>query len=211
MLELTVRISQNEGRITKLRNYTRVILFITALAAVALLLSSCGQETVTSEKGHGLKPEEADRLVAEVTEDLEIVAGVTPETIDDLSRALTGNALEETRAGMEQDLAAGRYRKRDYRNISVEFRDYSTPIAQLRVDFDDFGYYVDAVTGAAQGAPTGEKKSFDISAIEEDGRWKIKGIFTVSTETTPRSLPEETITYPEATPPAETTPGTPAE
>lgn len=79
-------------------------MLIAALAVMAVFLSSCGQEAGTSEKGHGLKPEEADRLVAEITEDMEIVSGVTPETIDSLARALTGNVLQETRSGMQADL-----------------------------------------------------------------------------------------------------------
>lgn len=182
-----------------------------ALAGMACLLVSCGEEADTSEKGHGLLPEDADILVANVTEDLEIVSGVTPETIDDLARALTGTALQETRSGMEQEAADGRYRKRDYRNINVEFQDYSTPIAQLRIDFEDFGYYVDVKTGEALEAPTGEKKSYAISAVEEDGRWKIRGIFTISDETTPRELPE-TFTVPTTMePPPGTVPDAPAE
>lgn len=186
----------------------KIILMIFALAGMAFLSASCGEEEATKDKGHGLLPGDADTLVANVTEDLEIVAGVTPETIGDLKGALTGAALQETKAGIEEDSAAGRYRKRDYRNIVVEFQDYSTPIAQLRVDFEDFGYYVDAKTGEALEAPTGAKKSFAISAVEEDGRWKIRGIFTTSDETTPRELPE-TFTAPATASPDGTTSGAP--
>ncbi|MFA5802602.1 MAG: hypothetical protein WC911_09025 [Thermoleophilia bacterium] len=131
-------------------------------------------------------------MVAETIESLEIITGLTPETIDDLSKAMSGTALEDTKKGIEEDLAQGRYRKRDYRNINVRFTQYMSPIVTEFVEFDDFGYYVDAKTGAALTQSTGEHRAYSIYVIEEDGRWKIKGLFEPSNPSTPREQPEET-------------------
>lgn len=170
------------------------ILTATMILAATVLLASCGEGETAEKKemGHNLSQEQKDRIVAETIENLEIVMGVTPETIDDLSKAMSGSALEDTKKGMEEDLAQVRYRKRDYRDIKVIFTQYMSPIATEFIEYDDFGYYVDAKTGATLTQPTGEHRSYSIYVIEEDGRWKIKGLFEPSNPSTPREQPEET-------------------
>lgn len=189
---------------TAVRVLTGILTAILILTVAAFLASCGGEDAENKASGHTLSQEQQDRVVAETSENLEIVMGLTPETIDDLSKAMTGSALEDTKKGMEEDLTQGRYRKRDYRNINVRFTQYMNPIATEFVEFDDFGYYVDAKTGAALTQPTGEHRSYSIYVIEEDGRWKIRGLFEPSNPSTPREQPEETQI------PAETVPAAPA-
>jgi hypothetical protein len=167
------------------------------LLVMAVALSACSDDdtTETSIIGHSLTPEQIEKMLMDAREDLEIIVGVTPETVADLSRALTGSALAQTRAGMDEDLAQGRYRKRDYQNISLAFEQYNAPFVEVFAEFDDAGYYVDAATGEQLTQPLNEHEALALSLTEEDGRWKISGIFEPSTESTPRELPE-TVTTP---------------
>jgi len=165
------------------------------LAATAMALSACGGDNgATTVEGHTLSAEETDILLTDVNDDFQIIMAATPETADTLAQALTGPALEQTKAGMDEDIAKGRYRKRDYQNLSVRPQEYNAPIAEMFVEFDDHGYYVDAKTGAQLTQPVVEHKAFALSVVEEDGRWKIRGIFEPSNETTPRQLPDQTGT-----------------
>lgn len=161
--------------------------------AVALLVVSCGDgsnpasETVNPASAHELAheapPEMVDKVKADVAEDLDIISRVTTDTAS-FPQALTGKALADMKKMAEDDLAAGRYRVRDYRNVSVEVNGYTSPVMEVRVDFEDFGYYADASTGQALDSPSGEQKALAMAVVEEDGRWKIKGIFSATgTET----------------------------
>lgn len=163
------------------------------------LALSCGGENSATQavpSAHQLSPETRDQIVGNVEEDLQVVAGVQPETLGDLPRALTGKALEDTKKSMEDDLVQGRYRRRDYRNLNVRLYEYFEPVAQVFVEFDDFGYYVDARTGAALEQPAAAHHAYSLAVIEEEGRWKIKSILEPSTPETPRELPATTATSP---------------
>lgn len=178
----------------------RKFLIIPFLITVALFIGACDSSsqssntdtTPTQARGapaHQSSPELEQKVLADATEDLRIIAA-TGQDASGLSQALTGKALEETRAAINQDLADGKYRKRDYQNIKVRLQDFTAPIAQVFAEFDDNGFYVDASSGAALTQPTQEHKTYALAMVEEDGRWKITGIYasagtTTATTTTP--------------------------
>lgn len=160
-----------------------------------MLALACGGESVTSSgpPAHQLPPGAGDQIVADVMDDLQIVAAATPETPEDLSRALTGRALDDTRKSREDDLSRGRYRRREYRNVNARLYEYFAPVAQVFVEFDDYGYYVDAKSGASLEEPSTAHRAYSLAVIEEEGRWKIKSILEPSTPETPRELPEASV------------------
>lgn len=171
----------------------RKLLFIPVLIALALFTVSCESDnntpivTATQEhvSAHEAPPEIAEKILADTTEDLRIIAATGADTAS-LNKALTGKALDEIKAQAATDLAEGKIRKRDYQNINVRLGDYTLPIAEVLVEFDDTGYYVDAGTGAALSEPTNEHKSYAMAVIEEEGRWKIRLILSpTATTTTP--------------------------
>jgi len=166
---------------------------------VALFIGACDDgsqsnntdttPTQARASAHQSSPEVEQKVLADATEDLRIIAA-TGQDASGLSQALTGKALDETRASMNKDLADGKYRKRDYQNIKVRLQDFTAPIAQVFAEFDDNGFYVDASNGAALTQPTQEHKTYALAMVEEDGRWKITGIYasagtTTATTTTP--------------------------
>lgn len=156
-----------------------------------LFLASCGgeDETTTKTPAHAITPETVDQITANTTEDLQTVASTGSDTTA-LGTALTGKALEDMKKQVATDLAAGKVKNREYRNISVRFEEFNPPFAEVFAEFDDYGYYVDANTGAALGQPPGTHVSFAMAVVEEDGRWKIQGIFSPSNPNTPRELSE---------------------
>ncbi|MBE0428794.1 MAG: hypothetical protein IBX61_02860 [Thermoleophilia bacterium] len=172
----------------KFSNAAAVTLLITAV----LLLASCGEATEGNPSAHQLSPEEMERVVSETRENLDRVAAAGAD-VSMLTEALTGSALEETAKKIEEDLTLGRIKKREYGNIEIFFNQFNSPIAQVSVEYDDLGYYVDANTGASLTQPTGEHVRLALAAIEEDGRWKISLILAASTPETPRELPEDII------------------
>lgn len=122
-------------------------------------------------------------MVADAADDLRIISAAGADT-SQLATALTGKALEETKAQMASDLAQGKVRKRDYQNINVSLQEYTLPIAEARAEFDDMGYYIDATTGAALDSPTGEHKKYALALMEEGDRWKIRLILSPDATTT---------------------------
>ena len=168
---------------------------ISLLAVAALLFSSCGDASQSEEgtSGHKLTSEDLDRIVVETIDDLNTVASVETDT-SALSTAMTGDGLEQMKSGIEKDLAAGKIKKRDYRNITATFEEFNFPFAEVLAEFDDFSYYVDANTGANITQPTGQHMRFAMAVVEEEGRWKIQGVFAPSTPETPRELVPTTTT-----------------
>lgn len=170
----------------------RKFLFIPVVIALALFTISCESDnnapTATETQAqhssaHQAPPEIEAKILADTTEDLNIIAATGSDT-SQLSMALTGKALEETKAQIGKDLAEGKIRKRDYQNINVRLGDYTLPIAEVFAEFDDMGYYVDANTGATLTEPNKEHKSYALAVIEEEGRWKIRLILSPSATTT---------------------------
>lgn len=174
-----------------------------SLASMAFILfSSCGDDsspTDTKSSAHKVTAEDRDRIIAETIEDLNIISSIETDTAV-LATAMSGQALEEMKAGIVKELAEGKVKKRDYQNISATFEQLNYPVAQVLVEFDDFSYYVDAKTGAALSEPTGEHMRYAMAVVEEDGLWKIQGIFAPSSAETPRVLPTDTGTTTGATP-----------
>ena len=163
------------------------------LVAAALVFTACGNDNAVSTVGaetaaahdlaHDTPPELVDRVNEDVVEDLQIISAVTVDTAS-FSQAMTGEALADMNKSAADDLAAGKYRKRDYRDVSVLINGYVSPVVEVRVDFEDHGYYVDASTGEALEAPSGERRTFAMALVEEEGQWKIKGIYSpTGTET----------------------------
>lgn len=116
-----------------------------------------------------------------------MVAAVTTNPAG-FSQALTGSALDGQKKEFDQDMAKGRYRKRDYRNVKIVFEGYNKPIAELALEFDDYGYYVDARTGAKLSQPTGGHQKIDLAVKEDGGRWKIQRLLAPSNAKTPTNL-----------------------
>lgn len=158
---------------------------------VALFIGACDNGTAQTETtetqaktpAHQASPELEKKIVDDAMQDLKAIAAAGQDT-NSLAQALTGKALDETKAVMAQDLAQGKYRKRDYQNINVRLQDYAAPVAQVFAEFDDKGYYVDAASGAALTEPANERKTYALALIEEGGRWKIKGIYAAEATTT---------------------------
>lgn len=164
------------------------------LVVAALMFTACGNNDAASTVGaetataahdlaHDIPSELVDRVNEDVVEDMEIISSVTVDTAP-FSLAMTGEALADMNRMAADDLAAGKYRKRDYRDVSVLINGYISPVVEARVEFDDYGYYVDASTGKALTASSGEHKTFAMALVEEEGQWKIKGIYSpTGTET----------------------------
>ncbi|GBE58266.1 hypothetical protein BMS3Abin01_01199 [bacterium BMS3Abin01] len=164
------------------------------LVVVAFTFTACGNDEAVSTVGtetaaaahdlaHDIPSELVDRVNEDVVEDMEIISSVTVDTAS-FSLAMTGEALTDMNRMAADDLAAGKYRKRDYRDVSVLINGYISPVVEARVEFDDYGYYVDVSTGEALESPSGERKTFAMALVEEDGQWKIKGIYSpTGTET----------------------------
>jgi hypothetical protein len=170
----------------------RKLLFIPVVLALTLFSVSCDSNNdapsstetqAAHSSAHQAPPEVEAKILADTTEDLKIIAGTGADT-SQLATALTGKALEETKAQIGKDLAEGKIRKRDYQNLNVLAGDYTAPVAEVLAEFDDMGYYVDANTGASLASPTNEHKSYALAVVEEGGRWKIKLILSPSATTT---------------------------
>jgi len=172
------------------------MLIAAALVVMAVLTaSSCGDTTTTETTpiGHRLSTEEQDRIVSETIDDLNQIAAVETDTTA-LTAVMTGAALNEMKAGIEKALTEGKIKKRDYQNVTATFVQFDSPYAQVSAEFDDFSYYVDANTGVALTQPTGTHMKYAMAIIEEDGRWKIQGIYPPSTPQTPQQLPQTPTT-----------------
>lgn len=159
---------------------------------VFIFMSGCdngaqpGDTTPTQAHGapaHQVTPEIEKKVIDDATDDLKIIAASGKDAAG-LARALTGKALEEARTTLTNDLAQGKYRQRDYQGIQVRVQDVTGTVAGVSAEFDDNGFYVDAGTGAALTDPTREHKKYALAMVEEDGRWKIKSIFSASATTT---------------------------
>lgn len=170
----------------------RRLIVVPVLAAALLVPVSCGSDSssqagttqeIPHNSAHQAPPEIEQKILADAREDLAIIASAGADT-STLSNALTGSALTDTKAQTDKDLAEGKYRKRDYQNINVRLQDYAAPIAEVFAEFDDNGYYVDAVTGAALGQPVNEHKSYALALVEEGNRWKIRLILAPSAAST---------------------------
>jgi len=170
----------------------RKLLFIPVVMALALFTVSCESDNNAStateaqsqrSSAHQAPSEVEAKILADTAEDLRVIAATGSDT-SQLSTVMTGKALDETKAQIGKDLAEGKVRKRDYQNINVRLGDYTLPIAEVFVEFDDMGYYVDANTGAALGEPANEHKSYALAVVEEGSRWKIRLILSPSATTT---------------------------
>ena len=168
-----------------------IAIFVTAMAA--LLITSCGESSQVTKPPHSLTPEEQERLITETTENLNKVAQAGSD-VSLLPEALTGTALEETTQQIQDDLAQGKVKKREYQNINISMNQFNYPIAQVVAEYDDYGYYADANSGASLTQPSASHVKLALAVIEEDGRWKIDQILAASTPETPKELPEETGT-----------------
>lgn len=170
-----------------------VAIFLAAMTVI--IFTSCGDSSSsdTTPAGHKVTAEESEKIVADTTEDLNLIDSVETDTAV-LATAMTGKGLNEMKTAIEKDLAAGKIKKRDYRNISAEFVQLDIPYAEVLAEFDDFSYYVDAKTGATLSQPAGTHMRFAMALVEEDGRWKIQGVFAPSTPETPRQMPQTTGT-----------------
>ncbi|MHB8859446.1 MAG: hypothetical protein ACYC6Z_08210 [Thermoleophilia bacterium] len=157
----------------------------------AVFLASCGGDQASTDQAvtavrtsaHEVPPEVDAKILADVTQDLQIISNAGADTAP-LADAMTGKALSETKATIGKDLSQGKYRKRDYQNIKVRTSSYSLPVVEVAAEFDDNGYYVDANTGEALDQPTNEHKSYALAAVEEGGRWKISLILSPSATST---------------------------
>jgi hypothetical protein len=145
--------------------------------------------TPTKTSAHAPTEELQAKIIADTTDDLNLVAGAGKD-VSVLPQAMKGSALQETTASTNQDLAQGKYKTREYQTMDVRLDSYNFPLAQVVVEFDDYGYYVDANTGEALGEPTQEHHKIDLALSEEDGRWKIQTILAPSNASTP-SAPVE--------------------
>ena len=169
---------------------------VLVLALVALSCGSGGSDSqpstvdTTATSAHDPSPQVKDQIVADATADLNLIASSGKDT-SVLPQALKGTALQNTTDTINQDLAAGKYKKRDYQNLQVRLDDYNYPIAQVVAEFDDNSYYVDANSGQALSQPTGQHMTFDLALVEEEGRWKIQGIFLPSNANTPTTPIQE--------------------
>lgn len=173
--------------------YRNRFLIVSVLVVVALICVSCGSTVTTNQEetqpahtsAHQASPEVEQKIVADATEDLQIIASSGKDS-SLLAKALTGKALEDTKSALNKDLAQGKYKQRDYQNINVRMTAYTAPVAEVFAEFDDNSYYVDASSGAALGQPALEHKSYALALVEEEGRWKIMLILSPSAKTTPR-------------------------
>ncbi|MDO8737181.1 MAG: hypothetical protein Q7K29_08915, partial [Thermoleophilia bacterium] len=170
----------------------RNLLFMPLIIGLALFSVSCDSNNNASSStetqpqhssAHQAPPEVEAKILEDVTEDLRIIVATGSDT-SQLSTAMTGKALEETKAQIGKDLAEGKVRKRDYQNIDVKLGDYTMPIAEVLAEFEDMGYYVDASTGVALTEPSKEHKSYALAVVEESGRWKIRLILSPTATTT---------------------------
>jgi len=169
-----------------------ISIIVTVLLAVILVCASCGSTTTSPEEtqpahtsAHQAPPEVEQKIVADATEDLQIIASSGKDS-SLLAKALTGKALEDTKSVLNKDLAQGKYKRRDYQNINVSMTDYTAPVAEVFAEFDDNSYYVDAGSGAALGQPALEHKSYALALVEDEGRWKIMLILSPTANTQPR-------------------------
>lgn len=166
-------------------------LLLVLLVAWLLFPLACGSNSTiapetmatTGASAHQLPEEVQQKIVADTVEDLNLVASTGADATA-LPQALTGPELEKMRTALAADLAQGKYKKREYKNIKVTLQEYSPPIAQMSAEFDDASYYVDAKTGAALEAPSGEHKTYALAMVEEGNRWKIKYVLSpIGTDT----------------------------
>ncbi len=169
---------------------------VLVLALVAISCGSGGSGTqpdtvdTTATSAHDPSQQVKDQVVADATADLNLIASAGKDT-SVLSQAMKGTALQDATNTINQDLAAGKYKKRDYQNLQVRLDDYNYPIAQVVAEFDDNSYYVDSSTGQALSKPAGDHVKLDLALVEEEGRWKIQGIFLPSNANTPTTPIQE--------------------
>lgn len=166
----------------------RKLILVTILAVLIMAAASCGDDETTgtqtaAEETHNYAhqaPKELEQVIIDdVLEDLGIIMSVRADATP-FPQAMTDEALVDIQAQHAEDLAAGRYRIRDYGDITVKITGYTDPIADALVEFDDKSHYVDATTGSAIDSPTNERTAFAMALVEEEGQWKIKGIFSPS-------------------------------
>jgi hypothetical protein len=173
--------------------YRNKFFIVSVLVVVTLICVSCGSTATTNQEkaqaantsAHQASPELEQRIVADASEDLQIIASSGKDS-SRLAKALTGKALEDTKSALNKDLAQGKYKQRHYQNINVRMTAYTAPVAEVFAEFDDNSYYVDASSGAALTQPALEHKSYALALVEEEGRWKIMLILSPSANTTPR-------------------------
>ncbi len=171
----------------------RKLTVILLLGLASLVIVSCGSgaqagtgtgTTQNFTELHSATPDQQKRILADVNDDIKVITGVTTNPAG-FSQALSGPMLDGQKKQFDQDMAKGRYRKRDYRNVTIKFEGYNDPVAELTLEFDDFGYYVDAKTGARLSQPTGQHQKYDMAVKVDGGRWKIEGLFAPSNASTP--------------------------
>ncbi len=166
----------------------RKLILAAVLVALIMPAASCGDdqaaETQTAAgEAHNYAhqaPRELEQVIIDdVKEDLGIISTVRADPAP-FTQAMTDVALADIQNQHAKDLAEGRYRVRVYENIEVRVTGYTDPIAEALVEFDDKSYYADSATGTAIDSPANERTGFAMALVEEEGQWKIKGIFSPS-------------------------------
>jgi hypothetical protein len=120
----------------------------------------------------------ANESVEDAREDLETLMKVTTDT-SSLEKVLMDDALESIKKAIEDDLAAGRVKKRNYADIELEFKSYAEGVISLSLKFVDKSYYVDRDTLQQVSKPTNEPKHYALALKKAKNRWKISGIYSV--------------------------------
>ncbi len=182
---------EKEERFSTKKKLTAVFL----LGLASLVIASCGSGAQAGTTGttqnfsqlHSKTPDQQKQILNDVHNDLTLIMGITNNPAG-FPQALTGAALDSQKKQFDQDMAQGRYRKRDYRNMTLKFEGYDDPIAEMSLEFDDYGYYVDAKTGHQLSQPSRQHQKFDLAVKEDGGHWKIERLLAPSNSRTPTSL-----------------------
>lgn len=161
----------------------RLLLLLISVSVLAF--PSCGSEGEngnaesidTNASGHGLSQEQVDAIISDTKNDLTILDSMSPQDTSALEKALMGTALSDMRETITREASEGKFRKRVYDNISARLEAYTYPYAQVFVEFTDRGYFIDANSGATLEPANNERKTYSLSMVEENGRWKISGIY----------------------------------
>lgn len=122
-------------------------------------------------RSHMIKAKEQKLLLKQVAEDLNIITQTTDQVT--LAQALTGAALKQTLAQLQQEQQAGKQKVRRYANVKLNFANYTKGVAGLTVTFIDKSYYLNAKTGRQLTKPSNKPVKILVAVKKDGNRWKI--------------------------------------
>lgn len=161
------------------------------MLAATILFTACsssgnvtnGSADAGGPPGHQIDQEQVDKMLEDLKYDLTFIGTIGPGNAAALATVLTGTALSDTQNMIQSEISQGRFKKRVYEDINARFETFNYPYAEAFVEFTDKGYYIDPGTQAVLSQPANERKTYSLSLIQENERWKIGGIYMPSEPT----------------------------